>query len=185
MLLALDWTSGYGLVLAVATGITVIGGAIVLVVTSGHRMRDWLRPAKPLIAFGHPQDCQPPWIFFGGSDAEMEAQTREHERFRLSRLIFSYLIENKGDTPIRNATTGIRTRDGREHRFEDWFVQILAGRESAPVENVEVPHDLHAGLTDENRAVNFLFWLRFEDDKRRRWEAAYDARSRDLSYTRE
>jgi hypothetical protein len=174
--LALEWTDPLALLAYVPSAAIIVSFLVWL-------YRRQFAP-NPLVAFGHPEDRPPLLYSVGGTDAEWEAQMREYESERLSRLIFSYLIENKGDTPIRNATTGIRTRDGREHQFEDWFVQILRGDREAPVENVQVPHELHAGMTDENRAVNFLFWLRFEDDKGRRWEAVYDARSRDLSYTR-
>jgi hypothetical protein len=101
-------------------------------------------------------------------------------------LSVAYLIENKDATnAVRELSTGIRTRDGsREHTFEDCFVQILGAGEKVEVPNAAVPKEWIEGMTEANRAENFLYWARFRDAKNRRWEATYDPVSRDLSYRR-
>ncbi len=114
----------------------------------------------------------------------MERQDREHEDYRLSGLDVKYLIENKDDVALRELTTGVRTRDGdREHTFSDHYVQILSAGDTTEVENATIPADWHEGMTDSNRAENFIFWARFERAGTR-WEASYDLRTRGLSYRR-
>jgi len=185
VILAFDWSSGYGIAIAVAGGVLTIGGAVVFLLGYGGRFVRWLRPPEPLVSLGHPTEDATPWVWaIDGSDAEWERQQRAYEDARLSSLTISYIVENKDDTAIRDVTTGICTRDGRKHRFEEWFVQILAAHETEPVANVRVPDELHAGMTDTDRAENFVFWTRFRDEDGRRWEALYDPKRRDLSYTR-
>jgi hypothetical protein len=92
-----------------------------------------------------------------------------------------YVIENKGSTnrdAVRALTTGIRAADGTEHRFEAPFEQILGPGEKLEVKGETVPHEMHEGMEDENRAERFVFWARFTDAGRRRWEATYDPVSR-------
>lgn len=174
-MLAFDWSNPLALLLYLPGVALAVGAAL--------KAYRWFSPSKPLLAFGHPQEHSGPGVLFaGGSDADFERQLAERERFRLSSLSVSYLIENKGTTALRNLTTGIRTRGGQEHQFEEWVVQILAARETAPVKEVDVPDELHAGLTDPNRAVNYLFWARFTDEQGRRWEAIYDPQERSLDY---
>jgi hypothetical protein len=79
---------------------------------------------------------------------------------------------------VRALTTGIRAADGTEHRFEAPFVQILGPGEKLEVKGETVPHEMHEGMEDENRAERFVFWARFTDAGRRRWEATYDPVSR-------
>ena len=184
--LGFDWGSWYGVVFAVAVGVTTIGSAAYLIVRatkSGHR---WLRPSEPLVAFGHPQEDPTPWSNLIGthdSQAEIDRQDRENEKIRLSSLSVSYLIENK-DTAraVREISTGIRTQDRREQAFESCLVQILAPGQHVDVPNMLIPAELREGMTETNRAENFLYWARFRDADGRRWEATYAPKARALDY---
>jgi hypothetical protein len=100
----------------------------------------------------------------------------------LSSLSVSYLIENKDSTAVRELSTGIRTQDGQEHTFESCFVQILAPGQHVDVPNMLIRAELCEGMTDTNRAENFLYWAHFHDAGGRRWDATYEPRSRAMSY---
>lgn len=106
-LLAFSWTSGYGLVITIATAITLIGGAATILVRSGLAAARWWKPRPPLVAFGHPSENSVPFIFFmGGSDADWERQMRQNDEIRLKSLTISYLIENKDRTAGAGAQHG-------------------------------------------------------------------------------
>jgi hypothetical protein len=187
MVVGVDWTSWYGILFAIATGIGAIGGAFVLLTGAWRSIVTWARPSEPLIGFGHPEEVPIPWVVFtDGSEAAEREQERQHEAARLAQLRISYLVENKDATnAVHELSTGIRTRDGsREHTFEDCFVQILGAGEKVDVPNAAVPEELREGMTEANRAENFLYWARFRDARNRRWEATYDPASRGLSYRR-
>jgi len=127
-------------------------------------------------------------MFLGGSDADMDRQLKEREELRLKTLSVNYLIENKGTTnadTVRELSTGIRSIDGVEsHTFESCFVQILGPGEKVEVTGMEVPWEMHGGMTEANRAEGFTYWADFRDAKNRRWEASYNARARRLDYRR-
>jgi hypothetical protein len=94
------------------------------------------------------------------------------------------IVENKDDVALRELKTGIRTREGaHEITFAEHYVQILPADDTTEVTNVTVPAELHEGMTDENRAENFVYWARFERSGKR-WEANYDPKTRELSYKR-
>jgi hypothetical protein len=140
--LGFDWGSWYGIVLAVAAGITTIGGAAYLILRAAGAVHRWLRPPTPLVAFGHPQEDPTRWVFLIGthdSQAEIDRQDSANEEVRLSSLSLSYLIENKDSTAVRELSTGIRTQDGQEHTFESCFVQILAPGQHVDVPNMLIP----------------------------------------------
>ncbi|MGD0167761.1 MAG: hypothetical protein ABSC51_10835 [Gaiellaceae bacterium] len=187
MILAFDWTSWYGLIVAIAAGVVTIGGAFVLIFGGAKRLAQIVRPRKPLISFGHPSEAPTPMVFFITDDPEEDRrQHAGNERARLSSLRVSYLIENKGGTAVRELSTGIRSREGAvEHTFEKHFVQILAAGEKTELARVSVPNAMHEGMTESNRALNFLYWARFFDDSSgKRWEVLYDPITRRLTYRR-
>jgi hypothetical protein len=87
--LGFDWGSWYGIVLAVAAGITTIGGAVYLIARATRSVHRWLHPPKPLVAFSHPQEDSFAFVWFvGGDDSEMDRQDREHEEIPLLALGF-------------------------------------------------------------------------------------------------
>lgn len=183
-----DWTSWYGVLLLVAGGIVTVGGAVAVLSGAVGRLVAWLRPTKPLIAFGHPHETPTPWIFaVGGSDADWQRQQVAYENARLGHLGVDYLVENKGTTntdAVREVTTGLRSVDGTEHTFQSCFAQILGPGEHVSIEGETVPAEMHEGMDDTNRAENFLYWSRFRDARSRRWEATYEPKTRTLDYQR-
>jgi hypothetical protein len=183
-MLALAWTSGLGLILAIAAAVTTIGGALVLILGGAQKLKAFVSPPKPLVSFGHPSEQHLPMITWLPADPEVIArQETAHEQARLESLAISYLVENR-DVALRELSTGIRTRDGaQEHTFGEHFVQILPGGDTTEVTDVSVPSELHEGMTDENRALNFIYWARFEREGKR-WEASYDPQTRKLRYRR-
>lgn len=80
---------------------------------TGRKALAWLRPAHPLISFGHPEESPFPFVMFlGGSEADTDRQFREQEEIRLKTLSVNYLIENKGTTnadTVRELSTGAHT----------------------------------------------------------------------------
>jgi hypothetical protein len=184
-MLGFAWSSWYGIVTAIAAGIVTLGTAIALVFGGARWLGERIRPAKPLVSFGHPGEEAVPWVFsIGGTDWEWEQQQARYEQARLSSLRVSYMIENKDTVALRDVTTGIRTRDGAsEHAFPEHVMQILEPGATSKVEHVTVPEELHADMTDNDRAQNFLYWCRF-DRAGRRWEAAYDPHARRTTYQR-
>jgi hypothetical protein len=188
-MIGLAWTSGYSILIYAATGILTIGGALALLTQTGQKVLAWFRPAQPLISFGHPEESPVPFVaWIDGSDAEWKAQMRAHEELRVKTLSVNYLIENKGTTnadTVRELSTGVRSIDGIEsHTFEPCFVQILGPGEKVEVKGMDVPWEMHGGMTDTNRAEGFTYWAHFRDAKNRRWEATYNARTRKLDYHR-
>jgi hypothetical protein len=184
-MLAFAWTSGYGLILTVAVGVTTIGGALALIFGGAQRLKAVIRPAKPLVSFGHPHETRGLPFYFLSDDPSFNArQDAEHESYRLSGLDVKYLIENKDDVALRELMTGVRTRDsGRDHLFSDHYVQILSAGDTTEVKDATIPADWHEGMTDSNRAENFIYWARFERSGKQ-WEALYDPQTRELSYKR-
>jgi hypothetical protein len=179
-MLGFAWTHGYGLLLAISGGIITIGGAVAVASGGAKWLLQQIRPSKPLVSFGHPSEQVIP-LFSWGDDPGFD---QRYEHMRLSSLEVSYLVENKDDVALRELTTGIRTRDGaHEITFDEHYVQILPAGETTEVTNVTVTAELHEGMTEENRAENFIYWAGFERAGKR-WEASYDPRTRALSYRR-
>lgn len=180
-MLAAGW---WAPVAAVAGAITLIAGALTVLAKTGRLAIGWWKPRPPLIAFGHPDESRMPFVgWLGGSNAEWERQMRRHEEFRLQHLTICYLIENKDTSAVRELSTGIRTRDGTTTvRHEPCFVQILGPGEKVEIDNLDPPAEFWQGMTDKNRAENFVYWARFRDDHGRRWEATYEPKPRQLSY---
>ncbi len=111
-------------------------------------------------------------------------QEPRHERARLSGLTISYLIENKDGSAVRELSTGIRTFDGTSSdTHEPCFVQILAPRETVDITDLTPPRDWWEEMTDQDRAVNFVYWAVFTDEGGRRWEATYDPQQRKMNYS--
>jgi hypothetical protein len=186
--ITVDWTGGWSILLYVAAAIVTMGGALAIVWRIWGGALSWLRPAQPLVSFGHPQETGTPWIFsVGGPEADWARQDMEYERARLSHLAVDYLIESKGTTnadAVRELTTGVRDPNGREHAFDEVHVQILGPGERVEVQAEPVPGHMHEGMDDPDRAANFTFWARFRDARRRRWEATYEPAMRELRYRR-
>jgi hypothetical protein len=179
-MLGFAWTHGYGLLLAIAGGIITIGGAIAVASGGAKWLLQQIHPTKPLVSFGHPSEQSIPLVSWGDDPYFQES----YEGMRLSRLEVSYLVENKDDVALRELTTGIRTRDSaNEITFAEHYVQILTAGDTTEVTNVTIPVELHEGMTDENRAENFIYWASFERAGKR-WKASYDPRTRALSYRR-
>ena len=178
------WTHGYGLLLTIAGTIVTIGGAIAVASGGARWLLQQVRPSEPLVSFGHPAEDPTPWAMVVTSDpAQVRRAKAQIELARLPKLHVSYLIENKDTVPLRNLSTGIRTRADDEHTFDKHYVQILGAGEPTQVAHAEVPEALHAGMTEEDRGLNFLYWARFERVGTR-WEASYDPKTRALSYKR-
>jgi hypothetical protein len=164
--------------------IFTLGPGALVVLAALYKGYRWFFPPEPLVAFGHPEESQVPGVLFvGDSDAEWKAQLRRYEEARLASLSISYLIESKDTTAVRDLTTGVRSLDGNtEYVHQPCLVQILAPGEKVDVSDLSPPKEMYAGMTDENRAENFLFWARFRDSQGRRWEAEYDPRTRTPTY---
>ena len=118
------------------------------------------RSAPPLVApeivLGHPS-FQP--VFAIGP---------EDKRY-VSALRPRYLIENKStDTTIRDLTTGIRTRDGREFAFHAFLAPALRAGKKALMENVEV-RAVGDVDQDESRTVGRRITAFGRDGSRRLW----------------
>jgi hypothetical protein len=181
-ILGFQWASWYAVLIAVAVGITTIGGAAVFLIGGAKSIGETLRPTNPLVSFGHPHEAG--GSFYAEMSLDPKDREEKEERFereRIANLRVSYVIENKDTVPLRELTTGIRTRDGTEHTFNEHLVQILEARTSTEVANVTVPQELHEGMTERDRAPNFLYWARFKRDGRR-WEVLYDPSTRHPSY---
>jgi hypothetical protein len=184
-MLAFQWSSWYGIVAAVAGSIVTIGGAIAIAAAGAKWLGQRLRPSEPLVSFGHPSEDAIPWVFsVGGFQSDFDRQEARYQEARLSSLRVSYLIENKDTVPLREVSTGIRTRDGTsEHTFPEHVIQILGADDTSEVSGVTVPEELHGGMIDDNRALNFLYWACFERSDHR-WEALYDPQARRTTYRR-
>lgn len=92
----------------------------------------------------------------------------------------SYVIENKTtDTTVRDLTTGIRTRDGRELTFAAFRAPALRAGEAAPVDNVGVSYEYLAGLHESAVGTALLYWVRFTAPDGIRWCVTYDPASRE------
>lgn len=132
------------------------------------------RSAPPLeapdVVLGHPS-YQP--VFATGAD----------EKRYVSTLKPRYLIENKSsDLTVRDVTTGIRTRDGRELAFEAFRAPALRPGETAIVEHVEVPYEYLAGLHESAVGTVILYWARFIAPDGVHWRVLYDPATRDHEY---
>lgn len=130
------------------------------------------RHADPEVVLGHP----------GGQISKTPASTPNPSP-SLAVVEPRYLIENKGATSVGDVTTGVRTRDGRDHRFERYRAQLLAAGESSVVANVgSIPREFLDGVNENAPFDAFLFWARFKDREGVRWEVVYDPASRETSW---
>jgi hypothetical protein len=94
-----------------------------------------------------------------------------------------YLIENKAPMGINDVTTGVRTRDGRTHRFDAYRAQLIGAGETSVVENVgSIPPDFLDGVHESAAFDAFLFWAEFTDRDRVRWELVYDPANQQTSW---
>lgn len=98
------------------------------------------RPRKPSpeVVLGHP----------GGQVSKTPLnELVEGEHSRLVAVRPRYLIENKGANGVSDVTTGVRTRDGRTHRFESYRAPLLGAGETSVVDNVgSIPPDFLDGV---------------------------------------
>ncbi len=203
---AFEWTSWYGLLVTLASGIVTIGAALAVASGGAKRLAQIVRPSEPLVSFGHPVDDTrvwrggkfvrlfPPLLFDPSlrlrkhvSKEESKRLQEEHEKNKRlweSNFEVSYRIENKDSVPLRGLSTGIRTRKGRkEETFRTYSVQILSPGETTEVTHARVPRAMHRGMTNFNRVDNFFYWVRFQRAGWR-WEGIYDPKSRELTYRR-
>jgi hypothetical protein len=133
----------------------------------GERSRSAPPLVAPEIVLGHPS-FQP--VFAIGAD----------EKRYVNALRPRYVIENKTtDTTVRDLTTGIRTRDGREFDFDVFRAPALRAGETALVDNVEVSHEYLAGLHESAVGTALIYWVRFTAPDGIRWCVSYDTASRD------
>jgi hypothetical protein len=175
-----DWSSWYAALLYVLGGVALVGTVV------GHVYGFWgwlgkrLHPAptppeppskRPAVVLGHP-----------GASISLTPlhELAQGEHSRVIKVEPLYVIENNDALrPIRDVTTGVRRRDGREHTFEKFRAPMIGPKESAEVRNVDsIALDMLDGLHVANPELEFLYWARFEDDDGRRWEAAYDPQNR-------
>lgn len=177
-----DLTRGWGLFVAGAAVLAII----LVYVTAGEKLyRAWerLRPEpdpeplpgdlkspEPYVVLGHP----------GGQQSTTPlSELAEGEKSQLTRLAPRYLIENKDPTVgVREVTTGIRTRGGRSHQFEQFFADLLGPGEQVTVDGVEIPPEFFEGVhTGGEPFAAFLYWAHFrrQDEP---WEVTYDPQTR-------
>jgi hypothetical protein len=150
VVLAVDWTSSLAFLAYVPS--------LLFLATLAFAPSALILPPEPLIELGHPQvELGDLRERLGSRDGTSK---RTSEELRLASLKLSDLIENKGATPIRSLTTGVR-RDSTEYQFQDWLAQILESGQPAPVDGVTIPKELHEGMTEQNRAESFTLWVCF------------------------
>jgi hypothetical protein len=134
------------------------------------------RPRKPSpeVVLGHP----------GGQVSKTPLnELVEGEHSRLVAVRPRYLIENKGANGVSDVTTGVRTRDGRTHRFESYRAPLLGAGETSVVDNVgSIPPGFLDGVHESAAFDGFLFWAQFRDREAARWEVVYDPASRETSW---
>jgi hypothetical protein len=98
-------------------------------------------------------------------------------------LTVGYIIENREPSALRDITTGLLSRPGRNYPFKDFFVQILPAGQDQKVDGFDVPAEALAELTTtKDRPNEYLCWAQFTDAAGRRWEATYDPTVRRPTY---
>lgn len=175
--LALDLSSAAARLVVICAGILAVAGVVALIAKGVQYVRSRSNTAPvtdgtddpPEVVIGHP----------GGSKS-LDGFT---EKRTLATVEPRYLIENKDTTAgVRDVTTGVRTRDGREHVFDSFYVGLLGSKESQVVENVgSIPAALLAGVHESAAFSDFLYWARFTRASTR-WEVVYDPTTRRNSY---
>jgi hypothetical protein len=171
-----DWTSGYGVAVAVASGILLWAA----VVSTGH---GFVRAIRARF-FSDPPPSMPPAVVLGGPACDYMAwpvQVRQLERddFLVS-LKVGFLIENKEAlVTVRNLEAGVRRTDGREQRFEAFKAPALAPLSNAPVTNFVVDNALIDGLGERDFRAAFVWWARFTGPDGIRWEIGFDGATND------
>jgi YD repeat-containing protein len=174
--------------------------AAVLLVTPDRNLRNKARitrlatdsPPKPVLPIASPatrQRLRVPEVSIGHAGGQVSTtplhELKEGEHSRLVRVEPRYPIENKGQTGVWNVTTGVRTRDGREHEFVSYKAQLIGAGEISWVENVgSIPIDFLEGTHESAAFDAFLYWVRFTDADGIAWEVVYDAEIRTTSHRR-
>lgn len=171
----------YGLILAPAAAYLFWRGFLGQVVSDAHAVKRKIRPEPP-----PPEEVPPdPYVVIGHPGGHISLTTPAGDQHRqLAVAQPHYLIENKDPAVgIRDLRTGVRTRDGREHRFEAFQTGLLGPSETASVENVgSIPPELLEGVHESEAFEAFLYWARFTRE-RIRWEVVYDPKTRENTYS--
>lgn len=178
MLLAFDWSSWYGYLLAIAAGLGAVLTILGFVGWLGGAIRwflDWWSPPDPDIVLGRPR-------------VEMftitpHTELAPGEKRRVRTMSPAYLIENKGDIGIRDLKTGVRTFDGvAEHEFTAFHVPLLEAGRTIDVTGVgNVPEALLRDVHESAPADGLLYLARFTHRGALR-EAVYDPHTRSHTY---
>ena len=184
------FSSPYSAILYIA-GLYVLWSAVF---ETGHRHLRWVRrqirkppsPAPVEPPPEEPEEPEEPAVVLGHPSAHLNLgpapELREGKR-KLTMVAPEYLIENQDpNLPIRNVTTGVRTRDGRSHVFDAFYAQLIGAGRNAPVTNVTVPEDFLEDVHESAAVTAFLYWARFTR-QRVRWEVVYDPDTRQPSYS--
>lgn len=170
MLLAISWTAT-GIAVGIVVGvITILGLAV--------RVFRWARERTDPRAGRLPGTSR-------RSDSVHAACARREAAAQTGGP--HYLIENEGDTPIKDVTTGVRDRNLiiPDHTFASFRAPIIAAKSSAPVRNVgPLPTEMLSGVHESVGQHAVLYWVQFLDSKRRRWEVVYDPQTRMHEYHR-
>jgi len=131
-------------------------------------------PEEPAVVLGHPS---------AHLNLTPASELGEGEHRKLTMVAPEYLIENQDPhLPIRNVTTGVRTRDGRSHVFDAFYAPLLGAGRDAPVKNVKIPEDFLEDVHESAAVTAFLYWARFTR-QRVRWEVVYDPNTRQPTYS--
>jgi hypothetical protein len=196
MIAAFHFTAWYAWAAYFGAGYLLWSG----VAETGHRHLRWLR--RKLRGASSPEADHPaatptqltsserdPYVALGHPSAQVSVtpltELGDGEHRRLTRVEPTYLIENKEPAvAIRDVTTGVRTRDGREHRFDAFYAGLIGPREQAQVANVgSIPTELLDGVHESEGPTAFMYWARFTLEGSR-WEVAHDPQTRRDTYRR-
>jgi hypothetical protein len=114
--------------------------------------------------------------------AREEAATRNRCRFVQASAVASllevrpeYPLVNKGATSIRDVTTGVRNRDGRDHEFTTFKKQLVGPGETCLIRDTgSVPVEWLDTVHESDAFTAFLYCAQFTDTDGVRWEVVYD-----------
>ncbi len=187
LFVAFDFTSWYAFLAYAAAAYLLWRAFFGQLVTDARAVWRKLRPdpeppptteaterSEPYVVIGHP----------GGHQSVTPLnELAEGEKSRLTRVEPRYLIENKDPAVgIRDVTTGVRTRDGQEHRFDSFFAGLIGPGAPAQVENVgSIPDHFLVGVHESAAFSAFVYWARFSREGVR-WEVVYDPQTRQNRY---
>lgn len=169
--------------------LVIIAGAYLLwagVIDTGHR--HW-RAIKSRLFPTPPAPPRAPVVVMGGptyhySVVPLTERRIEQEKL-LTRLNVSFLIENKEAlVTVTKLEAGVRRRDGREQRFQDFNAPALAPLHDAPVRGFEVDPVLFEGLVESDFRAEFVWWARFTAPDGTRWEIGFDGATNDYNEPR-